>query len=216
MHFENETGIFPDRSRVVLERGLVCCADLAQFRASCLDHFANAKASADLHQFAARNNDLRFLSCEMSNDEHQCGRAIIYRRHCFCPAKQRQSILDISTAVTALARFKVVFEVRIMGTDFVERANCFVCKGRAPEIRVNHDSGSIDDRLEPAGTKLIKGTAEMLDNGAKIKDLTPCSHFRKLPADNIYDDHTRQIVIAERLQNFADRGDFPGRATFYV
>src|SRR5215469_17913559 len=108
MHFENETGIFPDRSRVVIKRGLVCCADLPQFRASCLDHFANAKASADLHQLAPRNNDLRFLSCEMPNDEHQCGRAIVYYGGRFCLAKQRESNLDISTPVTALAGFEIV------------------------------------------------------------------------------------------------------------
>src|SRR5436309_12544767 len=53
MNFENESCVGPNCFRVIVERGLICRADLAQSRPGRLDDFAYAKAGADVDQFAA-------------------------------------------------------------------------------------------------------------------------------------------------------------------
>ena len=57
MNFQNERGLLADGAHVIGERRFVGGADLAQFRAARFQNLADAKASADLDQFAARNDD---------------------------------------------------------------------------------------------------------------------------------------------------------------
>src|SRR5204863_9632976 len=77
INFKNESRISPNRFRVIVERGLICCADLVQLRSGCLDYLADAKPAADLHHFAARDDNFRFVRGEMADDYYQCSRAII-------------------------------------------------------------------------------------------------------------------------------------------
>ena len=68
MNFKNESRISPNRFRVIVERGLICCADLVQLRSGRLDYLADAEPAADLHHFAARDDDFRFVPGEMADD----------------------------------------------------------------------------------------------------------------------------------------------------
>src|SRR5438045_8002966 len=61
MNFKNESRMSPNRFRVIVERGLICCADLVQLRSGCLDYFANAKPAAYLYHFSSRDVDFRFF-----------------------------------------------------------------------------------------------------------------------------------------------------------
>src|SRR5213078_775698 len=61
MHFQNERGLFADGARIICERRFVGRAYFAQFRAARLQDFADSKASADLHEFAARDDDFWFV-----------------------------------------------------------------------------------------------------------------------------------------------------------
>ena len=61
MHFQNERGLFADGARIISERRFVGRADFAQFRAARLKNFADPKASTDLDQFAARDDDFWFF-----------------------------------------------------------------------------------------------------------------------------------------------------------
>src|SRR5204863_1326555 len=65
MNFENESCVGPNCFRVIVERGLIRGADLAQFRPSRFDDFANAKVAADLDQFTTRDYNFRFVPGKM-------------------------------------------------------------------------------------------------------------------------------------------------------
>src|SRR5207245_4432953 len=94
MNFENESCVGPNCFRVIVERGLICRADLAQSRPGRLDNFADAKAAADLDQFAARDYNFRFVPGKMPNNQHQRRRAIIDNSGRFCSAQQCERLLD--------------------------------------------------------------------------------------------------------------------------
>ena len=53
MNFKNESRVWPNCFRVIIERRFICCADLPQLRPGRLDYFADAKAAADLDHLAA-------------------------------------------------------------------------------------------------------------------------------------------------------------------
>ena len=92
----------------------------------------------------------------MLNDQHQRGRAVVNDRGRFRSAKERERILDVSAAATALARHEIIFEIGVSRTDFFERLDRLRRKRRAPNVRVNDDPGPVDDRLQPAGAKLLE------------------------------------------------------------
>src|SRR5438105_8756832 len=61
MNFQNERGLFANRERVVGESCFVGGADLAKFRTSRFQKFADPKAAADLDELAARDDHFVFL-----------------------------------------------------------------------------------------------------------------------------------------------------------
>ena len=124
MNFENESNIWPDCLGIIIDARLICCADLPQLRTGRFDYFANAKAAADLDRLTARNDNFQlerrtprsrpaFASGEMMNDYYQRSCAIVHDRGRFGSAKQRERILDISAAATALAGREIIFEISI-------------------------------------------------------------------------------------------------------
>ena len=60
MNAQNESGVRIDRGLVIFQVSLVGRSDFTQLRAGRGDDLADAKAAADLHEFAARNEN--FLS----------------------------------------------------------------------------------------------------------------------------------------------------------
>ena len=147
MNFENESCVGPNCFRVIVERGLICRADLAQSRPGRLDNFADAKAAADLDQFAARDYNFRFVPGKMPNNQHQRRRAIIDNSGRFCSAQQCERLLDVIAPPTALAGSEIIFEIRIRRTDLAERTNRFGSEWRPPKVRVNDNSSPVNDRL---------------------------------------------------------------------
>src|SRR5260370_2672839 len=89
MNFENQRGLFPDRARVICECRFVGGADFAQFRAARFQDFADAKASADLDQLAARDDNFTFgadsaaPSNEIMADQNDRSPAIVNTGGCF-------------------------------------------------------------------------------------------------------------------------------------
>ena len=62
MHLQNHGGLPADGLGVITQRRFVGGADFAQRRAAGFEDFRDAKPSADLHQFAARDDDLLALA----------------------------------------------------------------------------------------------------------------------------------------------------------
>src|SRR6266568_1439974 len=113
MNFQNEGGLFTDGARVIRERCLVSGADFAQFRTARFQNFANAKASADLDQLAARNNHFIFSLNNVANNQNQRGRAVVDDCGSFRLAEEGESALEVATAITAIAGCQVELQVTI-------------------------------------------------------------------------------------------------------
>ena len=75
--FEQESGILIDDLGVVADGGAIGGTNLTQTRIAGFKNIRNTKASANLHQFAARDDDFFFFGCEMTQDKHQRRRAIV-------------------------------------------------------------------------------------------------------------------------------------------
>ena len=108
MHFQDYSGLWTNRPRVIVERCFVCRSDLSQLHAGCLEDFADTKSAANLDEFAARDDDFRFGPGKMLNDQHQRGRAVVHDRGRFRAAKQRKRGLDVSAALPSAARHQIV------------------------------------------------------------------------------------------------------------
>ena len=132
----------------------------------------------------------------MLNDQHQRGRAVVNDRGRFRSAKERERILDVSAAATALARHEIIFEIGVGRTDFFERLDRLRRKRRAPNVRVNDDPGPVDDRLQPAGAKLLERTAYKIDNRSEFGNLAFRANPRKFLPDDGDDDRPRKIDFA--------------------
>src|SRR4029077_19447110 len=104
------------------------------------------------------------LSCDVMNDEEQCRCAIV---HHGCPlgfTKQGERTLHIKAAPPAFALRKIVFEIRIRCSNFIQCVHGFARKRSASEICVNDNSSSVDDRLKSAGAKFIERATDISDN----------------------------------------------------
>src|SRR5205823_14254226 len=110
-------------------------------------HVANAKAAANLHQFTSRDYNFPSVTGKMTNNHHQPRRAIIDNTGQFCSVQQCESFLDVIAPPTALAGSEIIFEIRIRRTDLAERTNRFGSEWRPPKVRVNDNSGPVDNRL---------------------------------------------------------------------
>src|SRR5207247_8664295 len=51
MNFKKESRITPNRFRVIVERGLICCADLVQLRSGFLVYLADSTPASVSHSF---------------------------------------------------------------------------------------------------------------------------------------------------------------------
>src|SRR4029077_5123419 len=145
--------------------------NFAQCSAGRLDDFANAKAAADLNEFAARNNYLGFCFDEMLDDQDQRGCAIVYDRGGFRAAKNSEGVLDVIAAMTPLAGCQIVFEIRVTGAGFNQRANGLARERGASEICVNDNAGAVDHRLNSAGPERFERTPNKTDNRLEVRDL---------------------------------------------
>src|SRR6476661_5831729 len=110
-----------ERSGVIFNRSFVSGADFVQFRATGFENFGDAKTAADLNQLAARGNHFLFLGGEMSQDEDECGGAIVHHGRCLGAAEQREITLEVSRTMAAIAAGKIVFEIGIISSDRSER-----------------------------------------------------------------------------------------------
>ena len=138
MHFQKQRRLFADGAGVIGERCLVGRADFAKLRAARFQDFADAKTAADLDEFAARDDDFVFVrSHEMANDQHQRRRTIVHDRRGFGLAKNGESPLEISAAVTAFSSLKIELYIIISGGDISKDFARALGKWRPAKIGVD-------------------------------------------------------------------------------
>ena len=124
-----------DRAGVVAERRLVRRADFAQPRAARLENLRDAEAAADLHQLAARDDDLgRRRPAEVPQDQHQCRGVVVDDRGGLGAAENREGVLEIRRAAAARAAGEAVFEVVVVRPDRRQRAMHVGPSGARPKL----------------------------------------------------------------------------------
>ena len=67
---------------------------------------------------------------------------------------------------------------------------------RAAKIRMNKDSGTVDDGLKPAGTEFFNRPADKDHSRFKVRHLFCCSNLRQFATDNIDNNRPGQITTA--------------------
>ena len=61
---------------------------------------------------------------------------------------------------------------------------------------MNHDAGSIDQRLNPVRAKILKRGADKIDNRCEFRDSTLPTNLGQFPSDKIDNQRPRQIDLA--------------------
>src|ERR1700730_2328484 len=116
MNFENERGLFTDRARIIRRRRLVGGADFTQLCTARFQNFTDPKTSADLDQFAARNDhfvrgpDGATPSNKVMNDQNERSCAIVDDGGGLSLAEDSEGALEITAAVAPVAAGKVELE----------------------------------------------------------------------------------------------------------
>ena len=141
VHLQNQAGLRTDGPGVVVKGGVVGGADLAQFRTARFENFRKAKTSADLHQFAARNDDLCFLRREMTQVEQQRGGAIVDDHRSLGTAQLGEASLEIGGASASATGDQVDFQVdAASGGQGIH--------GRTAQVGMHDHPGAVDHRLQ--------------------------------------------------------------------
>src|SRR4029453_9923625 len=80
---------------------------------------------------------------------------------------------------------------------------------------MNYNPSSVNDRLQPPGTKSLKRSMEMFDDRFKFRDLVLAPHFRQFSSDKIDNHRPGQVIFAHRIKDLVNRRNFPARARFH-
>ncbi len=198
MYFENHRRLRTDRARIILQGGFVRRTDFVQRRSRRFQNFTDAESAADLNKLAARNNDFRFSFCEMANNEHEGGSAIVYDARAFGVTKRSERALQIIAAAAARAGIQIEFEIVVAASGCMERAQCFVGERNATEVSVNQNAGSVDDGLHAVAPKSLDRIPNAHDQ--VVFWVLRFAFERKFVANRLHNKRVRQIIRADLLE----------------
>ena len=143
VHPEEQRRVGADRLPVVVDPRAVGGADLAQPRARLRHHVGHAEAAADLHQFAARHDDLPARRQRGQHQERRGG-VVVDDDRGLDAEEALQQRLGVRVAMAAAPRLHVVLEVRVAGRHLADALDGRRRQRRAPEVRVHDDAGGVD------------------------------------------------------------------------
>src|SRR5262245_37616555 len=142
MNAEDQPGPVVYRVFIVAQARAICCSHFSEDGAALLHHFGDAKAAAYLDQLAAGYDHLSVLRERVEHKEYRGG-VVVHNSGRLRAGDARQQILTMRLAVSAIALFDIVFEVRVVTGDF---GHCRERRGRErcpTQVRMNDHSGSI-------------------------------------------------------------------------
>ena len=144
--------------------------DFAQNRAALGHHIGQSKRSANLDHLAARHYHFASLG-ERVEREHDGGGVVVDDGSRLGASQCANLVLYDRVAVAARACLEIVFQVdrrpRRRHDGFDRRFS----QNRAPEIRMQHDAGRIDDRPEHrlvGGSRMRGGAHDGIDHRVAI------------------------------------------------
>ena len=119
-------------------------ADFAQNRAAFRHHVGQSKGAADFDHLAARHYYFAPFG-ERVEREHDRGGVVVDDGRGLGAGQRANLVLDERVAVAAAAGLEIVFKVDGGSRRHLDRLDRGLGQNRAPEIRMQHDSGGIDD-----------------------------------------------------------------------
>ena len=134
--------VLVQRLGVVLQIRAIGGAHLHQRRARELHDLGHAERAADLHQLAARDDDL-LARGDPGQRQQDRGGAVVDRQRRLGARQARDPALDADAAVAALALLQVVLQRAIAGRHVGHRAAGELGERRPAEVRVQHDAGGV-------------------------------------------------------------------------
>jgi hypothetical protein len=121
----------------------------------------------------------------MADDQNQTGRAIVHDRGSLGLAQDREGALKVGTSAAAIAGPEIELYIIISGSDLTEDFANALGKWGAAEIGVNDDSGSVDDRLNPAGLKPLNCGPDTIDNWAELGNVAHLAQSGQLTPHHV-------------------------------
>ena len=112
-----------------------------------LHHVGHAEGTADLDEFAARDDDL--LAAGKGVQAEQDGRrVVVHGRGGLDAGEPLQDAFDMDMAFAAFTCRNIVFKVGIAPADLDNALDGLLGQDRAAEVRMHDHAGGVDDRLE--------------------------------------------------------------------
>ena len=206
MHLEQQAGVGADGLGIIVKAGAIGGTDFAQGGIAGLEDFRDAKAAANLDQFATRNDDLLFGGGKLAQDEHERGGAIIYDRGRLGDAKFGEALFDVRSAFAAAAGGEVDFEVCVAGIG--RRSD-----GGAAKIGMDDHASAVDDRLQSGQSETVESLPNGLGDSLSIRHFPGFTQGGEFGADGGNNQGAGQWAIIHRLQQRIDAGN---GAQFFV
>ena len=145
---EQEARLRADGVLVVLEVRAVRRPDLAEDRSRLLHHLRDPVLTADLHELAARDDDLRPCASAAEDDERRGG-VVVHDRGSLAAREAPQERLDVPLAGRALPRLAVGGEELVAPRVLLERLERGLGEGGTADVGVEDHPGGVHDAHEP-------------------------------------------------------------------
>ena len=170
MDAHQQAGAVCDGAAVIVDVGAVGGADFAQGGAGAGHDIGDAKAIADLDQFAARDDGLAARRQFVQGEEDGSGIVVDGDgRRAEQVFEQRRGV---GVALAAASGAEIVFQVAVAGEQSV------LAERGAAEVGVEHDAGGVDDaaqrRLFPILEGFGYGSGDIGRGGFAGEDVCPC------------------------------------------
>ena len=148
VHLEDQSGLVPGRRPIVADPRPVGGADLGESGPGRREDVGDPELSADLDQFAARDEDLLAFGERGHRQQEGCG-AVVHDHRRLRSGERGEQDLGVATALAAAAGLSIDLDVGVVAGGARRRSRCALGQRRAPQVRVQDDPGSVDDRHHP-------------------------------------------------------------------
>ena len=148
MHTQKRAGVVRDGIRVI---GSVCAirrSNLDQDRPALSENVRDSEPASDFHGLAARNDNLT-SRCNRREGKKHCGSVVVDDNRGLSARQESQQQLGMRVAGATFACLQVVFKIRVTARHFRHRRDGGLAQGRPSQVRVDNDTGRIDDATGP-------------------------------------------------------------------
>src|SRR6516162_8418981 len=213
VHPQQYPRLFIDSIFVIRDARAIGGSHFPQHRSALFHDFRDAKTVPDFNQFAARHDYFAPARQRRERYQHRGG-AIVHHDDCFRARQAPKQPRAVDIALAARSCRDVVFEVGVLGRHPPELFDHFQRERRAPQVRMQDHSRSVDDRLQRRPKLALYGFDRTPLNLCRFDDPL----LRGQPCDDVPPDlrqHSPQRIERKRAVHFlAQRGQTRSQQQF--